>query len=180
MQQVEMHARAQQSSPIDLQINIIRDAAEHVAALNDRHPVIPYTNNSRLVKEQIHLWGFASVASGMLEAAVVIPDRREAYHKVANDVLEWVINYAWTGDRFEAILNKDGSRVDPRHYMVRSDAWVFNALAAAAKQFGMGTYGDIAEKCYAKMESVDFSGPESHASRRSTRAVVSVFRMMFG
>ena len=178
MQQVEMHALAQQVCPIDLQLKIIRDAADHIVALHDLHPIIPYTNNSQFFKGGIHLWGLSSVVSGMLEAAVVIPDQRETYHKVARDVLAWILEHAWNGQYFEAILQENGGKVEPRHYMVRSDAWVLNALAAAAKHLDDGPWNDISRECYEKMESIDFSGPESHASNLRTRMVVAVWVAM--
>jgi hypothetical protein len=173
MQQVEMHGLAQQACPNDLQLNIIRDAADHVVALHERNPVIPYTNNPSLFRGRVHLWGLSSVVSGMLEAAVVIPGRCDVYRDVARNVLDWILTYAWNGHSFEAVLNSDGSRVEPSQYMVRSDAWVFNSMAAASKHMGQGRWLDIAEKCYSRMESVDFSGPESHASNPRTRFVVA-------
>lgn len=176
MQQVEMHALAQQACPTDLQLNIIRDAADHIVALYERHPIIPYTNDPRFFKDRIHLWGLSSVVSGMLEAAVSIPDRCEQYHAVAIDVLDWIVRYAWNGQHFEPILQKDGGRVEPSHYMVRSDAWVFNALASTVKHIGECSWIDIIEKCYHKMESVDFSGPESHASNRRVRTAVTALK----
>jgi len=55
--------------------------------------------------------------------------------------------------------------------MVRSDAWVFNTLACATKYLGDGPWVNVAELCFHKMESVDFSGPESHASTYRHRMV---------
>ncbi len=164
MQQVEMHSLAQQLTPESAQERIIRDAADHVAALHERHPIIPYTNDKRYFKDQIHLWGLSSVIPGMLEAGVVLREFRPGYEKVAKDVLEWIRANAWNGSSFEAVLNKDGSRVAPRYYMVRSDAWVFNACASAAKHLGPGAWSDMAETCFATMEKANFSGMESHAS----------------
>jgi mannose/cellobiose epimerase-like protein (N-acyl-D-glucosamine 2-epimerase family) len=108
----------------------------------------------------------------MLEAAVVVPERAEVYRATADKVLDWILQYAWNGEHFEAILARDGTRVEPRYYMVRSDAWVFNAFAAARKHLGDGPWSDVAQKCYKKMESVDFSGPESHASRKVNRLLL--------
>ena len=169
MQQVEIHTLAQQASPAELQLVIIREAADHIVALHEQKTTIPYTNDSRLFKGQIHLWGFSSVASGMLEAALVIPDRSEVYRQVARDVLDWILKHAWNGQHFEAILQKNGAKVDPRYYMVRSDAWVFNAFAAGGKHLEAGPWAEVAETCYQKMASVDFSGPESHATNRRVR-----------
>jgi hypothetical protein len=183
MQQVEMHALAHQVSPLNIQLRIIGEAADHIVALHERHPIIPYTNNPKLFKNQIHLWGLSSVVSGLLEAAVMMPDRSELYRKVASDILDWVVSYAWNGYHFEAILTNDGSHVDTRLYMVRSDAWVFNALAAAAKHLGSDQWRDITEKCYQKMESVDYSGPESHASSLRSQIAITIwsfFKRMVG
>lgn len=178
MQQVEMHALAEQSRPAEYQRTLIRDTADHIVAVHDRHPVIPYTNNRRFFNDQVHLWGLASVTPGMLEAAVVIPERRETYHRVAREVLEWILRHAWNGSHFDAIVEADGRKVEPRQYMVRSDAWVFNAVAAAAKHLGDGPWMGVLEPCYMKMASVDFSGPESHASNTRTRAVHAAIRKL--
>ena len=175
MQQVEVHALAQQASPLDLQLRIIREAADHIVALNELNPIIPYTNNPKLFKNQVHLWGLSSIVAGMLEAAVVVPDRSEAYLKVAIEVLDWIVTYAWNGEHFEAILEKDGSHVESIFYMVRSDAWVFNSLAAAVKHIGDDRWQDIAEKCYCKMEHCNFSGPETHASNLRLQIFKSIW-----
>lgn len=178
MQQVEMHALAQQVRPDPVQLKLIRDAADHVAYLQSRHPIVPYTNHARYFKDQIHLWGLSSVIPGMLEAAVVLPERREDYEKVARAVFDWIATHAWNGNSFEAILQKDGKRIDPRFYMVRSDAWVFNACAAAAKHLGPGAWGEMSEACFATMERADFSGMESHASCWRRRAFAGMWRVV--
>jgi hypothetical protein len=178
MQQVEVHSLAQQRCPLEMHLKIIRNAADHVVALNECHPIVPYTNDSRFFKNQIHLWGLSSVVAGMLEASVVLPKRAEIYRGVARDVLDWILKYGWNGEHFEAILNNDGSPVEHRAYMVRSDAWVFNALSAASKHFRDVQWNNIAEKCYQKMESVDFSGPESHASTPRRRLFVFLWKAL--
>lgn len=178
MQQVEVHSLAQQRCSVEMQVQIVRDASDHVVALNKCHLIVPYTNDSRFFKNQIHLWGLSSVVAGMLEASVVLPERAEIYRGVARDVLDWILKYGWNGEHFEAILNNDGSSVEHRAYMVRSDAWVFNALSAASKHFRNEQWNNIAEKCYQKMESVNFSGPESHASIHSKRIVVFFWKAL--
>ncbi len=112
----------------------------------------------------------------MLEAAVAVPERADTYREVARKVMAWVLEHAWNGTHFEAVLASDCSYVKPRHYMVRSNAWVFNALAAAEKHLGDGPWSNIAEICYQKMESVDFSGLESHGSRRTARILLRVYK----
>jgi hypothetical protein len=166
MQQVEMHALAEQASPVPRQAAMVRDAADHVVALHTSRGVVPYTNDPRLFRGKIHLWGLCSVAAGLLEAAVLLDDRRAAYRQVAREVLDWMLRHGFNGQHFEAVLRPDGSRPPRQPYMVRSDAWVFNALAAAAKHLGPGTWHAVANVCYQKMQAVDFSGPESHASTR--------------
>lgn len=175
MQQVEMHALAQQVMPDPAQARIIRDAADHIVALQASHPIVPYTNDPRYFKDQVHLWGLSSVIPGMLEASVVVPERKSVYEKAACEVFEWIRAHGWNGRSFEAILHKDGTRVDPQYYMVRSDAWVFNACAAAAKHLGAGPWSEIAETCFATMEQADFSGMESHASCWRRRAFVAIW-----
>jgi len=169
MQQVEVHSLAQQVNPTDKQRLIISDAADHVVSLHERNPILPYTNNPSLFKGQIHLWGLSSVIPGMLEASVIVPDRRAPYFEVAKAILDWIIKHAWNETFFDPILHQNGSPVLPSRYMVRSDAWVFNALSAATKHLGQGAWTDIADQCYRKIASVHFSGPESHASTKRSR-----------
>ncbi len=178
MQQVEVHSLAQQSFPHKVQLGLIQDACDYIYSLHKQFSVVPYTNDPRFFKNQIHLWGLSSVLSGMLEASNVVVNRREQYREVASDVLNWILNNAWNGKTFEAILQRDGSYVKPRVYMVRSDAWVFNSLAAAAKYFGEGKWNNIARDCFDKMKEVDFSGPESHATNKKKRLTVSFLKKL--
>lgn len=174
MQQVEMHALAQQACSADNQLDIIADGADLIVALQNEQEVIPYYNKEFSGHSDIHSWGLASVIPGMLEAAVVLPERKDAYHVVANRVLAWLIEYVWNGEYFIPVLRSDGRAIS-QDYMVRSDAWVFNALGTAQKYLGTGPWTDIAEQCFHRMESVDFSGPESHASWWLGRFVSSVY-----
>lgn len=178
MQQVEMHALAQQAHSAQSQLDIITDAADLIAALQEKHEVIPYTNSNFYFKGCIHLWGLASVASGMLEASVVVPERKTTYHTVARRVVDWIVQHAWNGEHFVAVLDKTGTAVSC-DYMVRSDAWVFNALAAAQKHLGPGPWTELAENAFLKMDSVDYSGPESHASTRKKRLIVSLYSRIY-
>lgn len=174
MQQVEMHALAQQAFPVEIQIKIIRDVADHIVDLHHRLSVVPYANDIIFFNNQIHMWGLSSVASGLLEAANVIRERQNEYRRVARKVLEWIVEYSWNGEHFRAILNQDGSSVKPCYYMVRSDAWVFNALAASSKYLGNIPWEGVIESCFNKMNSVAFSGPESHASNALARVIRAV------
>ena len=178
-QQVEMHALAEQACPAAGQLRLVQDAADHLVGLSERRLVIPYANATSYFGGQIHLWGLASVVPGMLEAAVILPTLRSTYHRVARRTLEWIIQYGWNGKHFEAILHPDGSGAATCGYMVRSEAWVFNALAAAAKHLGNGPWNDLAEQCYANIDAVDFSGPEIHASTTIARTMISLYRGCF-
>lgn len=172
MQQVETHALAQQVAPLPVQAGMIRDAADHIVALHDKEGgPVPYTNSPKFFKNQIHVWGMSSIASGLLEAAAVHPDRSGDYQRVAMDVIEWIVAHSWNGDFFNPVLTREGHCVKPGSYMVRSDAWVFGAIAAASRFKPCETYSDIAHTCYDRMLKADFSGPESHASTLRTRWV---------
>ncbi|MEM7475782.1 MAG: hypothetical protein AAF483_12385 [Planctomycetota bacterium] len=169
MQQIEMHAIAQTYKPDTLQLAFIRDCAEHVLDIRKSKSVVPYTNDNRYFKGEIHLWGLCSVASGLLEAAKHCEDRAVAYRNTAEETLEWIVRNGWNGQSFEAVLKDNGDRITPRRYMVRSDAWVFNSLAAATKHFDSDRWLKTADECFRKMESVHFSGPENHASNTRKR-----------
>ena len=177
MQQVEIHSLAQQACGADDQLKIIISAADLIVALQDKYKVVPYTNSDIYVKERIHLWGYVSVASGMLEAAAVVPERKEVYYKVAEKVLNWMLKYGWNDEYFTAILTPQGETTEENQFFVRSNAWVFNTLACAAKHIGDGPWIDIADKCYMRMELADFSGPENHGSGRLARLVCSAYTL---
>jgi hypothetical protein len=161
MQQVEMHAIAQQASPVGIQKGIIEDATDYIVEHNTRASIVPYYNKG--LENEIHLWGLCSVASGLLEAAMIIPEKTPEYQRIASSVVDWMVRCGWNGEFFEDIVRPNGDRIPGRVYMVRSDAWVFNTLAAYRKHTGDATYDAIIEKCYCRMEQADFSGPETHA-----------------
>lgn len=163
MIQVWFHALAEQACPCETQRRIICDAADHIVAIHEVHGIIPYCNRPLFFKGLIHLWGLAAVVPGMLEAALVIPSRKSRYHNTARFVIDWIIKYGWNGNYFDSVLNRDGTCAENGQYMVRSDAWVFGALASATKHWGSGPWTSIAEMCYSNILAVDFSGPESHA-----------------
>ncbi|MEW5804100.1 MAG: hypothetical protein AB1847_18550 [bacterium] len=162
MQQVEMHSLAHQVCPVSVQQRIIRDAADHIVALHERDGVVPYTNSPEFFQGNIHVWGLCSCSSGLLEAAMVIPERKEMYHRVAREIIDWIIKYSWNGRWFTPVLTPEGKPIS-NNYMIRSDAWVFNSLAAGIKHLQLKQYEDIAEICFTRMIAAKFSGPETHA-----------------
>lgn len=85
------------------QLDIVRDASDHIVALQERHEIIPYMESGARYGGVIHTWGYSSVAAGLLEAALLLPDRRDAYHAVARRVCHWLIDNAWTGKDFHAV-----------------------------------------------------------------------------
>ena len=177
MQQVEMHAIAERVSPAPRQSSIVGDAADHIVSLHrESLSVVPYTNSPQHFQGRIHLWGLASVTSGLVEAAYVREDRAAAYREVARSNIEWILKHAWAGDYFFPVLTPEGEPVGSRQYMVRSDAWVFNALASAIREFPDIDQWNVAETCYQHMEDVNFSGPESHASNRRLRMTSAALR----
>jgi len=182
MQQVEIHSLAQQLCPADEQLALIRDAADHVVALQERDPIVPYTNDPANFKGQIHLWGLSSVVPGLLEAAILLPERADAYRSTAQEVMEWIVTHGWRHSHFADVLKPDGSDAASLWYMVRSDAWVFNAVAAAEKHLGSGSWSPCIEPCYLRMASVNFSGPESHSTclrrRLATRGLVLAKKLL--
>ena len=94
----------------------------------------------------------------------MLPDRKERYERLARRAAEWILEHSWNGEYFYPILDRNGT-VTLVDYMVRSDAWVFNAMAAASKYLGEGPWDEAIGPCFERMESADFSGPETHASK---------------
>ncbi len=164
VQQVEVHALAQQLAPLPRQLDVIREAADHIVAVQRSQGVLPYCNDDRFFDGLIHTWGLCSVVSGMIEAAIVLPDRRDLYLETGKFQLDWFVRHAWNGEFFYDVLTPEGKPYST-DYMVRSDAWVFQAVARAFLCWRDPVCAEIAEKCYRKMESVDFSGPEKHGKR---------------
>jgi hypothetical protein len=170
MQQVEMHSLAEQCKPCEGQLGLIRDAADHIVALHESNPVIPYARPEFFFRDAVHVWGYCSCSSGLYEAASVIDERQKRYREVAAEIIAWLLEYAWNGDHFHPILSHSGVPTETA-YMVRSDAWVFNAIAGAYAHAGGDELLDVAERCFVRMARCDFSGPESHASNKRIRAV---------
>lgn len=170
MQQVEMHSEAQEVLPNADQKNIILEASKHVAAKQDIEGRISYLN----LKSNIHLWGFCSCASGFLNTSKIWEHKREEYRERAKLVLEWIEKFSWNGEFFYPIISHENKILDKRFY-VRSDAWVFNSFALAVKEgINSERYLEICEKSFKKMEKVDFSGPENHASNYSRRTIIKL------
>ena len=120
--QIEAHAVAEQACGCPSQKAIIRDAADHIVFLHRRDGVLPYCRSPGPFGGMIHSWGFSSVAAGMLEASLVVPDRRDAYHAVARQVVSWLLEHAWTGTHFIPVLKPNG---EPHiaEFFPRSDGW---------------------------------------------------------
>lgn len=177
MQQVEMHAFAERFVPVAKQHLIIEDCSDHIVSLNDKLGIVPYTNSSKFFSGMIHVWGLCSVASGLIEAGKVVPDKYDLYTKNAKIVYRWIVDHSWNGEYFFPVLTKDGTPFCPKEYMVRSDAWVFSSLANCHKELdGTEELSNIIEKCYQKMEKSNFSGKESHASNFRIRLMFSFFK----
>lgn len=167
MQQVEMHSMAETCVNSPLQSKLISFASEHVAYMQNNDGIIPYLN----VNMDIHLWGICSCASGFILAGKVLKNKREEYNARAEKILDWIVTYSWNGDYFYPIVSEKGLVINKDFY-VRSDAWVFNSFALAVKEkINDEKYILICEKSYCKMESVNFSGIENHASNVRIRTV---------
>ncbi len=167
MQQVEMHSLAQMLNPVPEQLELIRDAVDHVLVLQDEQGVIPYLNTPL----DVALWGYCSCLSGFLLAARLFQDQGATYRAASKKVLKWICANAWNGSFFYATVTAAGVPSDQMYY-VRSDAWVFNSLALAVVE---GQAEDdvlaICDSAYQKMERCEFSGMESHASNLRVRFV---------
>jgi len=159
MQQVEIHSRAQLVLPNQNQLQLIKEATEHVLFLQKDDGLIPYLNTSK----DIHLWGYCSCASGFFLAAKVLNKEAKRYHQAATKILDWIYSHSWNGNYFYPIVGMDGIPLD-RNYYVRSDAWVFNAFSLSVLE-GIQTekYLEVCKKCFQSMERVNFSGIENHA-----------------
>lgn len=171
MQQVEIHSAAylalSDNSSIDLEqspcLKIIKNATEHVLARQNKAGSIPYTNSSDPENPIVHTWGFCSCASGFLNAAKLIPKRKDIYINAAIKVYNWILNNSWNGNYFHPIISASGKGNDTNYY-IRSDAWVFNSLAFAVKNnIDSDRYLEICEKTFTNMSKHNFSGIENHA-----------------
>lgn len=163
MQQVEMHSIAEQALSAPLQVKMIRDASDHIVAYYWKHQIVPYTPCGRYFGGLIHTWGLCSVASGLLEASKVVPEKAEEYREVASAVGSWLVEKAYRGDgSFVPIMTTDGTAVDRRSY-VRTDAWVFNTMCALEVHLGEGPWSSVIEPVWERLENANFSGIENHS-----------------
>lgn len=179
MQQVEIHGYAQQVKPNSVQEKLIEAACDHVMSIQNRDGSIPYTNDPEsYFAGNIHTWGFSSAISGFIKGSELIKDKADNYLDAALKALDYLIDNAWNGDYFEAVLNDNGEKYSYSPYMVRSDAWIFNALAESYNTLSYEGLDDIIEKTFCKMEEVDFSGPESHASNIRIRSIGKIVKLL--
>jgi hypothetical protein len=162
-QQVEIHAIAQQQMPLDEQYEIIKFGADHLVHIHHENGIIPY-DNMGLFDGCIHTWGLSSVIPAMIEASKIISENKSKYHLVATQTIKWIIDNAWNGCYFYDILTPGGTPVS-KDYMVRSDAWCFQAFASYTRAFGSGPWTEIAILCYNRLKNFDFSGYEKHGKR---------------
>jgi len=171
MQQVEMHASAQHWVSDPIQQRMIEECCDHIIAISCYNKVIPYTNTGSEF-ENIHVWGLCSVSSGLIEAYKHLNLKRQQYKKLSDKTISWLIKYSWNGEYFIPILDKDGRLVNEDAYMVRSDAWIFNALCCFyhENQKKDDIY-NVIDMCFSRMESFDFSGKENHASSFRKRII---------
>jgi hypothetical protein len=169
MQQVDVHSLAEEAAPCGQQLEMVRDAADHVLEVALEQGVVPYCKNPAAFRGHIHLWGYASVATGFIRAAGVVRDRADQYRAEARRVVNWIVTNGWNGKYFFPILNRDGQPQGTFQYMVRSDAWVFNALSLARLELGMTELDPVIESCVRRILASKMSGPESHASNRRIR-----------
>lgn len=177
MQQVEMHSMAQCEISNDTQLRMIEDACDHIVHIQREQGVVPYVPDASFFQGNIHVWGYVSVASGLLESSRLLPRKAENYRECARQVLQWVCEHAWNGSYFYPVLDRKGRFVSSE-YMVRSDAWVFNALCCGQRVLGQGVWTSLIEPTFASMERADFSGKEAHARRSSLRLALECRRAM--
>jgi hypothetical protein len=165
MQQAESHAIAESSFSSPFQKDIVVSTVDHVAFKQGNNAIIPYYNT----QTDIHLWGYSSCASGFIMASKLNKEKSEEYKERAARILNWIIKYSWNNSYFFPIITQDGKIKDKKFY-VRSDAWVFSAFAHAISENVIeDTHVSICEKSFCKMESVDFSGIENHATNKRIR-----------
>lgn len=175
MQQVEIHSNAQQFNPVEQQLKIIEDCCDYIIHMGSDKSIIPYTNSTVNFSGNIHVWGLCSVSSGFIEASKLIEEKKEEYLKMSKKVIDWIIKYSWNGNYFEPILSESGVPSKVMSYMVRSDAWVFNSFSLYYKEVDKNEeIKKIIETCYKKMEKVNFSGPESHASSKRKKVLSKI------
>jgi len=176
MQQAEVHAWAELCLSSPLQKEMILAAVEHVASKQSDNGLIPYYN----IDTDVHLWGYCSCASGFIVASKLDTAKSQEYIKRAKSIISWILKYSWNGDYFFPIVDKSGVVKDKRFY-VRSDAWVFNALALAIREKVIdSSFVSICDRNYIMMERTNFSGPENHATNIRIRVAKKIMSQLVG
>jgi hypothetical protein len=176
MQQVEVHSIAQNYYPIKEQKEIIEAAADLVLEKQQENGEVPYTNRKEYFNDLIHVWGYCSVMSGFLAANTLLD--KKSYKEAAIKVKNWLIKYSWNGNYFYASLKPLNGNVNNDTYMVRSDAWVFNALSNFHYNYQSTDLKLIIENTYLKMEECDFSGRETHAQNLRKKIIFSIIKFI--
>jgi|GEM_PF-3372304 len=175
MQQVEMHSIAERVLSAPGQLQLVQGAADHIVAYYNKHGFVPYTPCGQYFGGHIHTWGYCSVASGLLEAASLLPDRSEEYREVASEVGSWLMENAYRDGSFIPVITTGGVSVDSNSY-VRTDAWVFNTMCALEMYLGSGVWTSAIDPVWERMKKADFSGPENHARPRSGKLFFSALK----
>lgn len=177
-QQIEMHVYANNSNPDEHQLVMIKSLIEFLYDFYLQKGMITYTFDNKYFGGHIHVWGFSSLIPAFLMCAELFPECADKYKKVAKEAIDWLLKYSLKKDMFLPILDVSGTPVYDT-YMVRSDAWVFNAISSS---IGITDKKEdiiiTLEGVYKRMKACDFSGKESHASNVRTR-IISKFLSRF-
>lgn len=181
MQQVEMHSFAQKYVPNHIQLDMINSASLSILDLYKDLKYLPYTNNEKDFGGHIHLWGLASVISGLQEYKKLNSSFTNEVYEAVNFVYDLIINKSWNKQYFYPIISKD-NKVVYDLYMVRSDAWVINSLAGLLEEnydfLDKGELMQVLNEGFKSMEKVNFSGQESHASNQRTRFIGKLIKLI--
>lgn len=160
-QQLRYHCVAQKLYPLPENAKVIAEVAQYLRDIQRSDGLIFYYYPREVFGSEIHIWGYASCAKGLIEAYHLLND--QSFLEASRKIIQWVIRSSWNGSYFYPILSEDGRVID-RNFYPRSDAWVVHSIAHFMKLAGIDdNLLNICKQSLSNLRKTNFTGKENHA-----------------
>ncbi|ACH64938.1 hypothetical protein VFMJ11_0164 [Aliivibrio fischeri MJ11] len=178
-QQAEMHYLSYMYTSDKAALELCKGFWKTIYTLYKVDVVIPYLNNNQF-DNQVHLWGYSSCISALIDAFDYYGD--EKYINAAYDIKNWIMSKAFVSHYFFPVVDNSGAPVDMNIYP-RSDAWVIASIAKL-KLYNPSMLKNLESKsilkCYEQIENNEFSGKENHATNLYRFKLMNVAKSILG
>ncbi|MBS8240735.1 hypothetical protein DYI22_09450 [Marinobacter lipolyticus] len=167
LQQAEVHLISNDIYKSELQERIALEVVSYIYSLYATQ-IVPYYNRDQYSGGFHQTWGYVSVISVFSHPLVrsKFPKSDDIVNRHISLLNDLLLPSGYYADAFSL----DGRIID-HGYMVRSEAWIFSALAASLKTSSTQDT-DVLERLevmYDMMSNEEFSGYESHALSKRKR-----------